>query len=203
MAQVTNSHRCLELIHFGVSADVCDFFRSVDAEIFQVVKLLCQAAVMIANRTALNGVEDLRRMEAVHGCIPEGSARLSLVCHAKCVRCIIDHLQVIFLRNSFDLFHITHVAVNMNRNDRTGLVCDQIFDFGDIHGVIFRIDVAEHRLQSVSHNCMRCRCKCKRCRNYLAALGKIKRSDYIFQRKMSVHIQRHMGHVQHCLQFCL
>ena len=93
-------------------------------------------------------------MKAENGSVPVISDSLPFIGHTEGMRRIINHLQIMLLRNSSDFFNVAYISVDMNRKDRAGPVCDQLLYPVRIHGIIVFSDITEDRRKTVSHNRM-------------------------------------------------
>ena len=113
-------------------------------------------------------MEHLRRMEAEAAHVTERCRALPLVLHAECMCSIIEHLELILVRDTLDFLHVADIAIDMHRHDRARPIRDQALDLRHIHREILRIHITEHRRQPVAHDGMRRRSKCERRRNDLA-----------------------------------
>ena len=81
-----------------------------------------------------------------------------------------------------DLIHMAEVAVDMDRQDRHGALCDQRFDLRWIERKVIGINVAEYRREAVSHDGVRGGNKGEGGRDNLAALRKMKGGDQFLER---------------------
>ena len=93
-------------------------------------------------------------MKAENGSVPVISDSLPFIGHAEGMSRIINHLQIMLLRNRSDFFNVAYIPVDMNRKDCAGPVCDQLLYPVRIHGIIVFSDITEDRRKTVSHNRM-------------------------------------------------
>ena len=107
-------------------------------------------------------MEDLCRVETKAGNITKRSRALTLILDAKCMRCIIDDLQLVFVGNPLDLLDIADIAIDMHRHDGTRAIRDQRLELIHVHREVLRIDITEDRRQAIADNRMRRRSKRKR-----------------------------------------
>ena len=89
----------------------------------------------------------------------------------------------------------------MHRHDCNCIFCDQLFDLCFIYGSITEFHITEHRFQTVSHDRMCGRYKCKRCRDNFRALREIHCLNCHFKCHMSVYHKRYLRYIQIFSQF--
>ena len=65
---------------------------------------------------------------------------------------VVYYLEVILVGYLLYPFNVAEIAVYMNRNYSTGIVCDEPFDKVCIYGVVCVIDIAEYGSKSVSYD---------------------------------------------------
>ena len=182
MAQIAEPHRRAELVHLRICANAVDALRILDAEILQLVEFLAEVLITEAGRAALDRMEDLRRMKAETAHITEGCRAPPLVRHAERMRRIIEHLELVLVRDALDFLYIADIAIDMHRHDSACPICDQALDFRHVHREILRIHIAEYRRQPISHDGMRRRSKRER-----------RRDDFALQvHRLQRELQRHM-----------
>ena len=173
MFQITNSHCCLELIHLCIATNKLYRLRTVDAKILHIIQELNPCIVLEADTTSLNGIEYFCSMETKHRSISKASRRYAFILYCKSMCCIIDNLQSILFSNTINFLYITHVAINMYRNDCHCVIRNQIFKFLCINRVIIFFNITENWNQSISNNRMCRGSKSKWSGNNLATLRQI------------------------------
>ena len=122
MTEQTETHGSAEFIHFRIAADVRNFFRPVNAEVFQIIQLGAEGRIPVADGAAFNGVENLGGMEGKHGGIAETSGADTVFYHAEGVSGIIDNFEMMPGGDSRNGFDIAEVAVDMHREDGNGFI---------------------------------------------------------------------------------
>ena len=155
MPQVAQPHGGTKFIHLGICTNQFHIFRTLDAKVFQQRNLPDQVRIFCADSSAFNGMEHLGRMEADTAGVAKVHDALASTGFAKSVCRVIDHFQVMLVRNLLNGFNITYIAIDMNRHDGTGTIRDQIFDLFRIHRKIVRFHVAEDGCQTVAYDGMR------------------------------------------------
>ena len=155
MPQVAQAHRRAELVHLGVAADEGHLLRPVDAEILEVADALAERRVAVAEGAALDGVEDLGRMEGEHGRVPEAGGADPVPLHTEGVGRVIDDLETVRLRNAGDRIHIAQAAVDVDGQDRDRFLGDERFDLSGVDGIAHGVDVAEDRRAAAAHDGVR------------------------------------------------
>ena len=93
-------------------------------------------------------------MKAENGSVPVISDSLPFIGHTEGMRRIINHLQIMLLRNSSDFFNVAYIPVYMHGKDRAGPVCDQLLYPVRVYCIIVFPDITEDRRKAVSHNRM-------------------------------------------------
>ena len=149
--------------------------------------------------SSLNRVIDLCRMKTQHRRVAKLSYPASLPCFSKCMCRIIDHAEIMALCDLLDPLHIAEISVDMNRNNRTRLIRNQLLNLVHIHCIIFLIDVAKYRCQAISHNRMCRGSKAERGRDDLSL--KIKRLNRKLERRVSIHKKLQLRNIQILLKF--
>ena len=119
------------------------------------------------------------------------------------MRSVIDDLKRVLLCDLSDPLGAAHIAVNVYRQDRGGLLRNQRLDLLLVDRIIVGLYVAKHRRQPVAHDGVGRGGKGKRGRNDLASRGKLHGRDHVLQRKMAVGIKHYMRAVQIRLQLPL
>ena len=140
-------------------------------------------------------------METEHGNVAKICNTHTVVRFSKGMRCVVDHFQIMTVRNLLNLFHITNISVYMDRSDRASLLRDQTFNLLCIHGIIVLINVAENRSQSVTHDGVSRGRKGKRRRDHFALQFQCLDSE--FQCHVTVHKQFQTVCLQIICQLCL
>ena len=171
--------------------------------ILLIVQQLNPAVVFKADRAAFDGVEHLGGMKAEHGSVSKARRGNAFILYCKGMRGVIDDLQAVFFCNSVDGLHVAEIAVYVHRHNRRRPICNEALYFGHVNGVVLLVYIAEHRHQTVPNDRMRGRGKSKRRGNHFAAIRQIQRRDGVFQRQMTVRIERHMRDSQIVFQFGL
>ena len=201
MAQVADAHRRAELIHLGIGTDSIHRLRAADAEVLQAIELFAKFRIAEASSATLNRMEYLCRVETKAGNITKRSRALAFILDAKCMRCIIDDLQLVFVGNPLDLLDIADIAIDMHRHDGTRAIRDQRLEFIHIHREVLRIDITEDRRQAIADNRMRRRSKRERRRDDLPL--QIHRLQRELQRHMAIREQIDVIHTKILTQTCL
>ena len=201
MAEVAQAHGRAELVHLGVAADEGDLLGPVDAEVFEVADALAQGVAPIAERAALDGVEDLGGVEGEHRGVPEAGGADAVLRHAEGVGRVVDDLQAVRLRDAFDGIDIAEVAVDVDGQDGDGAVGDQRLDLRGVEGVGHGVDVAEDRRAAAADDGVGRGGEGEGRGDDLPA--QLQRLQDGLKRKMAVGEQTHMGHAEIILQRAL
>ena len=98
---------------------------------------------------------------------------------------------MVLRRNLLNFLHIADISIYMYRNDGDGTIRNKTFNLRFIHRSVFRLNIAENRLQTISHNGMGGGNKRKGSGDNLSPRRKIKRLNRQFQRHMPVYHQRY------------
>ena len=107
---------------------------------------------------------------------------------------IIEHLELILVRDTLDFLHVADIAIDMHRHDRARPIRDQALDLRHIHREILRIHITEHRRQPVAHDGMRRRSERERRRNDLAL--QIHRLQRKLERHMAIREEIDVRHAE-------
>ncbi len=186
MAKVAQAHRGAELVHLGITADVLDILRAGDAKVLPLVEQRIERGVAEANRSALDGVEHLSRVEAEHRGVTEGRGRLLSLPHAKGMRGVIDQLEAVRVGDAPDRIHVAEVTVHVDRDDRRGPRGHQAPHTLGVDGVVVGLDVGEDGNKAGARNGVHGAREGERRGDHLAAPGKVKGLQGALKRKVSV-----------------
>ena len=190
MAEVAQAHGGLELVHLGIATHPDHMVLVHNPVILQTVKPVVHPFLGKRHRAALDGVKHLGGMKAENTGVSELGHAFSLIPLPKGMGRIINHLQAMLFGNGPNPLHITDIAVHMDRDDGRCAFCDQGLYFVRVHGIVRRVDVAEHRRQPVAHNRMGGGRKAEGGGNHLAR--QLQGLDGHFQGHVPVYKQHHV-----------
>ena len=135
----------MKLCHFCICAKHLSILFSIHTKLADCRKLFTQCVIRKCKSSPFYRVKYFCCMKTEHRNITQICNIFSIDCFTKCMCCIIDHLQMMFFSNLFDLFVVANISINMNRYNCFCFFCDQIFDLIYIHCVICFIDITKYR----------------------------------------------------------
>ena len=93
-------------------------------------------------------------MEAVAAKISDGAKGFSFIIGIHTLGRVFHYLQIMPSGNLHDRVHLAGYSCIMDRNDRTGLICDRLFDqlLVNIHGI--RSDIHKYDPCTAKHKCI-------------------------------------------------
>ena len=156
MPEIAKSHRSAKFIHFTIGTDRSNLLLTQDTEIFKLIQLFHKFLIRLSRRngSTLYGIKHLGCMEGKHRSVSVGADPLAIITLPKGMRGIINHLEMMLVRNFLYIMHCTDIAVYMHRHNSARFRCDQRFQLIYINCIIPVINITEDRLQPVPYDGM-------------------------------------------------
>ena len=152
VAQVANAHRGTELVHLGVSADVLHVLRPGDSEVLPLVERVVERGVPEADGAALDGVEDLRGVEAEHGGVAEGGSGYPVSLDAEGVGGVVDDPEAVAVGDVLDGVDVAEVAVDVDWHDGARAGRDRLLYALGVEGAVRLADVGEDGREALARD---------------------------------------------------
>ena len=202
MAQVAQAHRGLKLIHLGVSAHGYHVVGPGDAEVAHKRQPVIQLRALRGDRPALDGVIDLRGVEAEHGCQAQSRRGHASPADAEGVRRVVDHLEAVPVRDGLDGVRVAQAAIDVHGQNGAGPLGNQALQQLWVQRVIALTNITEHGRKPLAHEGVRGGGKGEGRGDNLAQQGKpadvgpVQGLQKRLQRQVAVGEQREMPHIQ-------
>ena len=197
--ELAEADRALDLRHAEVVADA-----AVDVELLALhleeVELRAHVIAVVAHRTALPGevvvvaadhAAFAARREVLGLAEREAADRadrarlLALVLAAEALRAVLNHVEIVLLRNLHDRIHVRDHAVEVDDDDRLRALRDALLDLLRVEQVV-RADVAEHRERARLQGAERGRDEGVGCADHLVTRADAERGERHVERRRTV-----------------
>ena len=194
MAQVAQAHRGLKLVHLGVSAHGYHVVGPGDAEVAHKRQPVIQLRALRGDRPALDGVIDLRGVEAEHGCQAQPRRGHASPADAEGVRRVVDHLEAVPVRDGLDGVRVAQAAIDVHGQNGAGPLGNQALQQLWVQRVIALTNITEHGRKPLAHEGVRGGGKGEGRGDNLAP--QVQGLQKRLQRQVAVGEQREMPHIQ-------
>lgn len=154
LPEVKQSVCASDLVHLAVDAGADDRGLVLKSEVAKVIYLLLHLLRPADYCPAFEGVVDLCGVETERGDVTGREYTPAVLLHSESMRSIVDDLESVPVRNRLDLVDSARlaVAVHGHDGDRFGRNCR--FDLLWVEVAGLRVNVREHRLESVPPDAM-------------------------------------------------